>query len=75
MSGQSANRLRQLLAERGEYYSPDERPRIPADDPLLAALRKEHGEGGRADEAPQLAAARSLLKEHNLAVYRRLATS
>jgi hypothetical protein len=74
VSGQSSILLR-TLADLGEHFGADDRPRIPDFDPLLEALRLHHGPDGRADEAPQLAAARTLLKEHNLAVYRRLATS
>jgi hypothetical protein len=75
MSGQSANHLRELLAMTGEFRAPNDAPRIPADDALLEALRLYHGPDGRPDEAPQLAAARDLLKQHNLASYRRLASS
>jgi hypothetical protein len=72
VSGQRNSTLRELL---DRLSAADDRPRIPDFDPLLEALRLHHGPDGRADEAPQLAAARSLLEEHNLAVYRRLATS
>jgi hypothetical protein len=51
VSGQS-NKLRELLALRGEQFSPDDRPRIPMDDELLAALKREHGEAGRPDLIP-----------------------
>ena len=51
MSGQS-NKLRELLALRGERCTPNDAPRISVDDELLAALRKEHGEGGRPDLQP-----------------------
>jgi hypothetical protein len=51
MSGQS-NKLRELLAMRGEQFTPDDCPRIPVDDELLAALKREHGEAGRPDLQP-----------------------
>jgi hypothetical protein len=75
MSGQSSNLLRELVAMRGEQFMPCDAPRIPVDDPLLAALRQEHGPDGRPDEAPQLQAARDLLRKHNSPAYRRLACS
>jgi hypothetical protein len=74
MSGQS-NELRELLALRGENYVPNDAPRIGNPDALLEALRFHHGPNGRVDEAPQLAHARTLLKEHNVAAYRRLLAS
>jgi hypothetical protein len=51
VSGQS-NKLRELLAMRSEQFTPNDAPKIPVDDELLAALRKEHGEGGRPDLYP-----------------------
>ena len=50
MSGQS-NALRELLAVRGEQYSPNEAPRIGDFDALLEALRLHHGPEGRPDLA------------------------
>jgi hypothetical protein len=50
MSGQSAATLR-TFAELGERFLSDDRPKIPLDDPLLAALKLAHGEAGRPDLA------------------------
>jgi hypothetical protein len=50
VSGQS-NALRELLAVRGEQYSPNEAPRIGNFDALLEALRLHHGPDGRPDLA------------------------
>jgi hypothetical protein len=36
----------------GERFLSDDRPKIPPDDPLLASLKREHGEGGRPDLYP-----------------------
>ena len=51
MSGQS-NELRELLALRGERFTPNDCPRIGDFDALLEALRREHGEDGRPDLQP-----------------------
>ena len=48
MSGQS-NELRELLALRGEQFTPDDRPKIGEYDELLEALKREYGEAGRPD--------------------------
>jgi hypothetical protein len=47
--GGQSSKLRELLAMRGEVFSPDDRPKIPEYDALLEALRREHGEAGRPD--------------------------
>ena len=51
MSGQG-NELRELLALRGERFTPNDCPRIGDFDPLLAALKSAHGEAGRPDLQP-----------------------
>ena len=51
MSGQS-NKLRELLAMRGERFTPNDCPKIGEYDELLEALRREHGEDGRPDLQP-----------------------
>jgi hypothetical protein len=48
VSGQS-NAMRELIAMRGERFSPNDCPKIPANDELLAALRREFGPDGRPD--------------------------
>ena len=51
MSGQS-NELRELLALRGERFTPNDCPRIGDFDALLEALRLHHGPEGRPDLQP-----------------------
>jgi hypothetical protein len=51
MSGQS-NGYRALLTAHGERFTSNDCPRIPVDDELLAALRREFGEDGRPDLFP-----------------------
>ena len=51
MSGQS-NKLRELLAMRGERFTPNDCPKIGEYDELLEALKREHGEAGRPDLQP-----------------------
>ena len=43
MSGQSDS-FRALLTTHGEWFTSNDSPRIPVDDELLAALKREHGE-------------------------------
>jgi hypothetical protein len=50
MSGHS-NKFRALCALFDRDYLPSDCPKIPADDPLLAALKLAHGEAGRPDLA------------------------
>jgi hypothetical protein len=51
--------------ERTEPYRPSDSPRIGEYDPLLEALRREHGEDGRPDIAPELRLARpDLWRDH-----------
>ena len=48
MSGQSGS-FRALLTTHGERFTSNDAPRIPVDDELLAALKREFGEEGRSD--------------------------
>jgi hypothetical protein len=50
MSGQSDS-FRALLTTHGERFTSNDAPKIPVDDELLAALKREHGEAGRPDLA------------------------
>jgi hypothetical protein len=51
MIGQS-NKLRELHAMLGERFMPNDAPRIPVNDELLASLKREHGPEGRPDLIP-----------------------
>ena len=51
VSGQG-NELRELLALRGERFTPNDCPRIGDFDALLEALRLHHGPEGRPDLQP-----------------------
>jgi hypothetical protein len=55
MSGQSDS-FRALLTTQGEWFTPNDAPRIGDFDALLEALRREHDEP-RTDLAVQLVAA------------------
>jgi hypothetical protein len=44
-----SNKLRELLAMRGEVFTPNDCPRIGDFDELLEALRLHHGPEGRPD--------------------------
>jgi hypothetical protein len=48
-----SNKLRELLAMRGEVFTPNDCPRIGDFDELLEALRLHHGPEGRPDLIPR----------------------